>query len=623
VLRVEQKVQSFRSPVRVARAIHRAVGLKSELMSMTLRQILDLAVQHHQAGRFAEAEVGYRVVLKHQPNLADALHLLGLALHQTNRNEPALVEIRKAIALRPQTAEFYSSLAAVHLALEQTDPAIAAGQRAVELKPELPEAWLNLGNALATGKKYDQALPIYDRAIQLRPAFPPALIGLGNASLELKRYDEAEQVYRQAIALQPGFVDAHYNLGTALVQMEKFEAALECFQQAIALKPDHFGAVNNFACTLLRVGHLEDALQYLRQAIARYPNVARLRSNLGNALSEVNRLTEAIDCYRQALQIQPDFHEARFNLAIALLALGDFENGWREYESRWLCDTFPSPLRFAHKPLWRGEPLNGQRILIHFEQGFGDTIQFTRFVQMVSDCGGRVILQVQAKLLRLLSQTPGAMEVTCDPISDDRYDLQCPLWSLPLMLGITPATIPPPAPGMVIDPEQRKHWRERLASSLTDGHLLNVGVVWSGSPNYAHDYRRSVKLEYLAPLSSVPGLNLISLQKRAGAEKWSTGSAQVSLLDWTDELDDFADTAALIAELDLVIAVDTGVGHLAASLGKPTWSLLMFAPDFRWERDREDSPWYPSVKLFRQPTSGDWATPIARMLEELRTPRRS
>jgi hypothetical protein len=365
------------------------------------------------------------------------------------------------------------------------------------------------------------------------------------------------------------------------------------------------------------VGRLDDALNNLRQAIAAYPNVARLHSNMGNVLSEVNRLTEAVDCYRQALQVQGDFHEARFNLAIGLLALGDFENGWREYESRWLCDTFPSPLRFAHKPLWRGEPLNGNRILLHFEQGFGDTLQFSRFAQSVSDRGGRVILQVQPKLHRLLSQTPGAMEVTGEAVSDDRFDLQCPLWSLPLMLGITPATIPPVVQKLCIDPEQRRFWRDRLDSARKNGRQINIGLAWSGSPNYALDYRRSIKTQSLAPLASVPGVNWISLQKRDGTAETANASMPLQLLDWTDELNDFADTAALIAELDLVITVDTAVNHLSASMGKPTWSLLMFAPDFRWQRDREDSPWYSTVKLFRQPATGDWDTPIRRVIEEL------
>jgi hypothetical protein len=316
--------------------------------------------------------------------------------------------------------------------------------------------------------------------------------------------------------------------------------------------------------------------------------------------------------------VQDDFHDARFNRALAYLMLGDFQRGWPEYESRWLCKTFPSPLRYTQHPLWRGEPLDGKRILIHTEQGFGDTLQFVRYVPMVAQRGGQVILQVQTALHRLLKETRGAAQVVAHDLSPDQFDVQCPMWSLPLAFGTALATIPPSTPDLFIDPVQSQRWRDRLQSIHQPNDRMNVGLVWSGSPNFTHNYRRSTKLAGLALLAGLAGITFISLQKGPAAAQAAKPPASMRLVDWTGELNDFADTAALISQLDLVITTDTGVAHLAALMGKPTWILLMYAPDFRWLRGREDSPWYPSVRLFRQPAPGDWETPIRRMVDALK-----
>jgi hypothetical protein len=296
---------------------------------------------------------------------------------------------------------------------------------------------------------------------------------------------------------------------------------------------------------------------------------------------------------------------------------GDFERGWKEYESRWKCESFPSPLRYTQRPLWLGQPLNGRRLLIHAEQGLGDTLQFARFVPMVAKLGGTVIFQVQSVLHRLLKNLPG-VKVVAQDLKTEEFDLQCPLWSLPLALGTRLETIPPMPDCLFIDPQQQQQWRTRLDSIRRPGDRMNIGLIWSGSPGFAYNYRRSTKLETLAPLAQLPGINFISLQKGPASAQAKTPPPGMRLIDWTSELNDFADTAALISQLDLIITTDTGAAHLSGLVGKPTWILLMFAPDFRWLRQREDSPWYPSVRLFRQPVARDWDTPIQWMVEELR-----
>ena len=425
-------------------------------------------------------------------------------------------------------------------------------------------------------------------------------------------------MYRRALELRPDLNDAHYNLGNAMRLLEQNDQAVACYRRAIALKPDHLEAINNLACTLQQMGHLDAALDCLEKAREAHPHRARVHSNLANILAEADRFLEAIDGYGQALTVQADYHEARFNRALALLMLGDFDRGWIEYESRWNCDSFPSPARYTHRPMWRGESLEGKRILLHFEQGFGDTLQFARYVPVVAARGGTVIFQVQPALLRLLQNTPGAARVVATDLADDEFDVQCPLWSLPLVLGTRLDTIPPIVSGPFVDPVQQAQWKARLESIRQPNHRMNVGLIWSGSPHFPHNYRRSTRLEKLALLAQVPGINFISLQKGPAALQAKDPPAEMRLFDWTSELHDFADTAALMTELDLVISTDTGAAHLAGMLGRPTWILLMFAPDFRWLRQRGDSPWYPSVRLFRQPRAGDWETPLRRIAELLK-----
>jgi tetratricopeptide (TPR) repeat protein len=507
--------------------------------ALTLQQILDSGLSHHQARRYAEAEACYGKVLAARPMHCDTLHLLGLVYYQTDRHEQALQLIAKAIGVQPKAAEYYNSLVAVYIELNQPDAAVAAGRRAVELQPALPEASFNLANALCRKKQYDAATDSYVRAISLRPTYAQAFLGLGNALVENKdnkRLEEAAAAYRKALELKPDLEDAHYNLGNALRLMENNAEAAALYRKAIAIKPDHLQAINNLACTLQQIGELDEALDLLTTARDAHPEKARVHSNLANVLADANRWDEAIVNYRKAIALQEDLHEARFNLSLALLMCGDFEQGWKEYESRWKCETFPSPMRYTQKPLWLGEPLRGRRILIHAEQGFGDTLQFARFVPTIVQRGGTVIFQVQAALHRLLKDLPGVTVVTQD-LKPEEFDLQCPLWSLPLALGITLETIPPMPTGLFIDPLQQQQWQTRLADIRQAGDRLQIGIIWSGSPGFAYNYRRSIKLDKLAPLVEVPGVSFISLQKGPASSQakilharcgWLTGAA-----NWT------------------------------------------------------------------------------------------
>jgi hypothetical protein len=330
------------------------------------------------------------------------------------------------------------------------------------------------------------------------------------------------------------------------------------------------------------------------------------------ALAEQGRLAEAATCYEQALHLKPDYADAHLNLAYSWFFRGDLEAGWPEYEWRWKRRGFPQPS--FRQPLWDGSSLQGQTILLFAEQGLGDTLQFIRYAPLVRQHGATVIVQCQEPLLRLLATCAGIHRLVPEGCALPPFDVQAPLLSLPRILRTTLATIPAKVPYLSVDPGLSTHWQRRLS----DVEGFKVGIVWQGNPEQARDRRRSVPLLAFTPLAVIPGVRLVSLQKGAGRAQLPDLADRLGLLDMTDRLKDFADTAALISQLDLVITVDTAVAHLAGALGVPVWLALASSADWRWLLEREDSPWYPSMRLFRQSTWGDWAGVFERLTEALR-----
>jgi len=618
------------------------------MAQLTIQQAFDLALQHHQAGRLREAEQIYRQILAQQPEHADAIHNLGMISFQVGRNDVAVELLRRAIVVNPSYAPAHNNLGNALKNKGQLEDAIAAYRRAIVRNPNYAEAHSNLGNALMDKGQLDEAIAAYRQAIALNPDLPEVHSNLGNALKNKGQLDEAIAAYRRAIALNPNLSEAHNNLGVTLKEKGQLDEAIAALRQAIALNPNLPEANTNLGIALKDKGQLDEAIAVHRRVIARNPNYAEAHYNLGNALRDKGQLDEAIAAYRQAIalrpnyaeahynlgnalkdkgqldeamtafrqaiSVRPNFAEAHVNLSLSLLTSGYFQQGWEEHEWRWKCREFPSPRRHFAQGQWDGSPLEDRTLLLHAEQGVGDAIQFIRYLPLVAQRGGKIIIECHTALQRLFRTVAANCQVVVPSQSLPAFDLHCPLLSLPRVFGTNLANIPNTVPYLHADPEDARRWQDRLAGHCS---IVKVGLGWAGNPAHKNDRNRSMKLARLARLGQAPGVSFFSLQKGAAAAEAKTPPASMELVDWTQELKDFADTAALIANLDLVIAVDTAVAHLAGAMGKPVWTLLPYAADWRWMLERQDSPWYPTMRLFRQPYGGDWDSVITRVVEAL------
>jgi Flp pilus assembly protein TadD len=535
------------------------------MSQLTIEQALQIALQCHQTGKLREAEHLYGQILAVNKNHPDALHYLGVLAHQTGRNQLAVDLITRAIALKPGDSNAYTHLGVVLCAMGRLDESIAACRQAIDRNPDNPDPYYNLGNALKDHGQLNEALAAYRKAIELRPHWPEAHNNLITGLIDSRQLDQALLAARSAVALFPDSPDLLYTLGRVLHFQDKLDEAIAICHRVLTLNPNH-----------------ADAL-----------------SELGFLLQQKGEWENATIAYRRALQLNPNLPDAHFNLAAQLLLTGDFESGWKEYEWRWKMG--PAAAWTPPDPQWDGSARAGRTILLHREQGFGDVLQFIRYVPLIAGRGGNIILVCPPELRPLLKQLPGVSQCLIPGQPLPHIDVQCPVMSLPLIFNTTLETIPRDVPYLHADPTRIEHWRRQLAN---DPNKLKVGLVWAGRPNHANDARRSISLAALAPLAQVPGISFYSLQIGEPASQAKAPPPGMNLIDRTAELTDFAETAAFIENLDLVISVDTAVVHLTGSLGKPVWTLLPFAPDWRWLLDRNDSPWYPTMRLFRQPTRG-------------------
>lgn len=459
----------------------------------------------------------------------------------------------------------------------------------------------------------EQAEMLCREILAQQPDRDDALNLLGVMAFRAGYNDIALELIRRAIRVNPSMAEYHSNLGNLQRAAGNAQEAIASYQAALKIKPNSPEVYSNLGCALAGEGRLDEAVAAHRSAVALNPNLAEAHSNLGNTLVDQCRIDEAIAAYRSAVSIDPEHAEVQCNLAMCLLLKGEWESGWRAYEWRLKCDDGQgSSLNFA-QPRWQGEAIGGRTILLHAEQGLGDAIQFIRYAGLVAGRQGRVIVQCQAELIELFKQLPEVAEWIATGDELPAFDVHCPLMSLPSVFGTTLGSIPPQSPRFRAAADRSEFWRARLAS---DSAKLKVGMVWAGNPKHRNDRNRSIEWSLLAPLAQVPDVQLFSLQK---SPTWQTGSAgqDPPWLDYTEELHDFADTAALIENLDLVISVDTAVAHLVGSMGKPVWVLLPFAPDWRWMLNCSDSPWYPTMRLFRQDRPGDWPSVIDRVVTEL------
>ena len=515
-------------------------------------------------------------------NSIEDLFSMGMALKQMLRLSEAEDCYRRLIAIKPDCAEAYANLGNILKESARLNEAESCYRVALNISPHLAVVHFNLGTLLQDAGRMGEAEISYRHALQIKPDFIEACSNLANTLKESGRLIEAERYYRQALHSNPDSSDLHSNLGVVLKDLGRFQEAEASCLQALQINPDFAGAHNN----------------------------------LGIIHKESGRLPEAEECYRRALQIQPDYPEAHSNLAITLLTRGELMAGWEEMEWRWKTPQMKSGWRHVSQPQWGGEEARGKTLLIHAEQGLGDTLQFCRYATLAAESGLKVILEVQAPLVKLLHGLSGVDQVFAYDETLPPFDLHCPMLSLPLALNTTLETIPSATAYLQADMAQINEWQIRLAALPNKGY--RVGLVWAGN-SHTHwpqaaliDRQRSLSPEQLAPVLSLPGFAFFSLQKEG-----TTAPENLPLIDFMSEMKDFSDTAALIANLDLVITVDTAVAHLAGALGKPVWILNRFDSCWRWFREREDSPWYPSARLFRQPSPGEWKTVIEKVAEQL------
>lgn len=458
-----------------------------------------------------------------------------------------------------------------------------------------------------------EALRYLAAALKANPGSSDAMSNLGLALHTAGHYDEAISSYRSALELVPDHPEFLYNLGNTYLELGRFDEAVASYDAALASQPDHVGALVNRGNALLRLNEPLKALSSYDAALAAMPGHPQILTNRGHTLRRLDRPAEALAQFKAALAAAPEFAEARFEAAMTHLTLGDFATGWGAYEWRWKTGTFARQRRSFRVPLWLGdEPVAGKTILLHAEQGFGDTIQFIRYAPLLASLGANVICEVQAELRPLLSQLKD-ISVIASGETLPAFDLHCPLLSLPLAFKTEVETIPASIPYLAAPAEHRDRWQTRLPPARA-----RAGFVWSGSSTHKNDANRSIPLARLAQLFAHPAVQCVSLQSELRNADRDALRDLPNLIHLGDGLGDFADTAAIISLLDVVISVDTAVAHLAGALGKPVMILLPHAADFRWMRGRADTPWYPTARLLRQPAFGDWDGVIDRVRDELR-----
>jgi tetratricopeptide (TPR) repeat protein len=541
------------------------------------------AVSLHRQGRLDEAEKIYRRVLKHDRNDFNALHLLGMLNHQRGKPGEAYRLITSALKLHPRSADALANLALVLHALKRDDEALASLDKALVLAPDHLDALNNRGNLLLELNRAGEAVAAFDRVLALEPRHVQAHINRGNALAALDRGAEALDEYDAALTLQPGNPHAYYNRGNALRALGREADAVEAYGSALLALPNHLAAW----------------------------------INLGLALMALNRYDEARDAYRKALELAPDNADANWNDALALLTMGDYRRGFEKYEWRWKRTGMDAKPRFRQRP-WLGDaPVANKTILLHAEQGLGDTIQFARYATVLARSGARVVLEVQPELKEVLKTIDGVTSLISRGEAVPPFDLHCPLASLPLALKTELSNVPAEIPYLRADPDRVARWRERLEKAPAP----RVAIAWSGRADHVNDRNRSIALAQLEPLLSAPGMRFVSIQRELRPSDAAGLAGHPGMLHVGGELADFSDTAAVLALCDLTISVDTAVAHLAAAMGRQTYVLVPFQPDWRWPADRENSPWYPQARLFRQPAPGDWGSVLARVREALASQR--
>jgi tetratricopeptide (TPR) repeat protein len=550
-----------------------------EAPTLSWKETLERGLAAHVAGQFGEAERLYRLVLEQDPREPNALGNLGAIALQRGQAEQGVALLRASLQVKPGQAHAWSNLGNALTAMGRFDEAVEACERAAALQPQSQDAFNNLGNALGQMGRGEEALAAYDRAIVLKPDFAVALNNKGRLLRALGRYEESLAALEAVTTLLPGLAAAYANQGFMLRELGRFEQALAAYDRALALDPGSLEALNN----------------------------------RGIILSELRRPDESLAAFDQALAVDPAFVDAAWNKTLVLLLHERYAEGWPLYEWRWRRpDQIAHNLPFMEAGWLARAQVAGKTVRLQAEQGLGDTLQMLRYAPLLAGMGARVTVAVQAPLAGIARSVRGVGAVIAEDAPLPPGELRCMVMSLPFAFGTTVETIPAEVPYVKATPEAREAWAKRLGPRMGP----RVGLVWSGSRTHVNDAHRSIPLKTLAPLLEA-NADFVSLQVeyREGDEAVLRADGRIRRFD--GEIRDFMDTAALIEQLDLVIAVDTSVAHLAGALGRSVWLMLARTPDFRWHLGRDDSPWYPSARLFRQGAFGDWHGVVGQVREAL------
>jgi tetratricopeptide (TPR) repeat protein len=601
---------------------------------------------HHGAGRLDEAASAYREILALDPNHADTLHLLGVLIAQAGDPASSVPLVERAIAINPQVALYHANLAEIMTRLGRYEDAerlsrqalaLSPGQfgslvtlghaleklgrdqeavncyaEALRLKPDYAQAHTNLGAVLSRHGQLADAEPHFREVVRLEPQSWSAHANLCGLLLQQGRAAEAEPSGREAVRLNPRAVEAWLHMGTLAATLDRPEEAEAHLRTALELDPSNLDGLHNLAIVLEKRFRFEEAERLLDAGLEIAPDNAKLQRARAILAADIGQYDVAERLLRERIEAVPNDADAHLSLAFNLLLTGRFAEGWEEYDWRWRSADGAKQYRGLVGPQWQGEPLEGRTLLLHAEQGLGDTLHFARYLKLIEP-GARTILEVPEQLFRLAHGFDGVDQVLRGGEAPPAFDMHCPLMSLPRIFQTRLETIPADIPYLSVDPAAVLRWRARFDFL----GWVRVGLVWSGGPRMVRDRQRSIALERLRPLADILGIAFVSLQKGEAAGQIAALSPGFLVHDWTEELTDMADTASLVSALDLVIGVDTAAVHLAGALGKPVWLLNRFSPDWRWLLGRDDSPWYPTLRQFRQPAPGDWDGAIASVAAAL------
>ena len=563
--------------------------------------------------QFENAVAQFDTAIKLHPNYPPVLSDRGSALAEIGRLQEALDSHNKAVALAPNVPIVFANRALTFLKQKDYAAALRDFDEALKRAPNHLQAWLGRGNTLLEMKRNEEAIAAFDRAISFNPDFADAWMGRAAACFNLKHPGDALAAFDRALSIRGDIAEIWAGRGTALTELNRNDEALRAFDKALALDPGMAEALSRRGGVLTKLKRYDEAFADFDKALALRPDLAPAWGGRGDALFELRRYDEALAAYETASALKPDFAETQFSEGFIQLLRGDLALGWKGYEARWDTRQYAGARRNFTQPMWSGGDIAGKTLLIHAEQGLGDTIMMARYAPMAAARGAKVVLEAQPALVPLMQSVEGVAQVVAKGAMLPAFDIHCPIMSLPLAFGTDLATIPAATPYLKAPADALARWRSRLPSVG-----FKVGLAWAGNPNHGKDNERSIPLKDILPASSVDGASFFSLQKDLREGDQDVLKANPQIVNLGAEIKTFLDTAAIMMSLDLVISVDTAVAHLAGALGKPVWVLQPTNPDWRWLLERSDSPWYPTARLFRQTSDGDWRSVVDEVRAELR-----